>query len=87
MNDRYRWEIWELWLDRHNKLEHPGKIVATGWDLTLEQAKKSALAVLEPFLCTDPDNCNEEHNLCGNEDHHYGCGCDVCMRYYYLKLK
>ena len=37
--------------------------------------------------CPDPDNCDKEHNLCGNEDHHYQCECEVCMDYYYTKLK
>jgi hypothetical protein len=42
---------------------------------------------LKKLVCMNPDLCDEEHNLCGNEDHHYGCECDQCLNYYYRKLK
>lgn len=45
-------------------------------------------------VCSDPDNCDEEHNEItgwdsGDPDrmHHYGCECDECMLYVYLHLK
>jgi hypothetical protein len=37
--------------------------------------------------CPDPDACGEEHNLCGQEDHHVGCECWECQTYVYTKLK
>lgn len=37
--------------------------------------------------CPNPDNCDEEHNLCGDEDHHYQCECEECVDFYYRKLK
>ncbi len=46
-----------------------------------------------PYLCQDPEHCDEEHNEIRGWDtdpermHHYGCGCDECCRYYYLHLK
>ncbi len=41
------------------------------------------------MICTDPENCDEEHNeiLANDFLHHYGCDCDDCARYYYLHLK
>jgi hypothetical protein len=45
---------------------------------------------LRTIICPyeDPDlNCTEEHNpLPGYENHHYGCDCWGCMRWY-QKLK
>jgi hypothetical protein len=39
------------------------------------------------LICPNPEFCDEEHNLCGDESHHYGCLCNVCTNYYYRKLK
>jgi hypothetical protein len=51
----------------------------------------NAIKMNEPYpridKCEDPDACGEEHNLCGNEDHHYGCECWECTTYYYRRLK
>lgn len=36
------------------------------------------------LLCLNGDECQEEHNpLPGYEDHHYGCDCDGCLRWYW----
>ena len=71
-------EQWEK-EDRQEKEEEEEK----------NRAMKDALADYKPRLrvCPSPDTCEEEHNLCGDETHHYGCHCDTCTRYYYLKLK
>jgi hypothetical protein len=37
--------------------------------------------------CPNPETCDQEHNLCGEEDHHYGCECQVCQAYYYRVMK
>jgi len=45
------------------------------------------------YVCTNPDECEEEHNeITGWEweegrAHHLGCPCSDCMLYYYLHLK
>jgi hypothetical protein len=39
------------------------------------------------LTCPNPEFCDEEHNLCGDESHHYGCLCNGCTFYYYTKLK
>jgi hypothetical protein len=43
----------------------------------------------ECYECSDPD-CDEwinENTLDWEIHHHYGCGCEDCMLYYYLYLK
>ena len=43
VNNLYRYEIWELWLDRQGRLEHLGRLLLTGSEKTLEAAKIKAL--------------------------------------------
>lgn len=47
VNDLYRWQVWELWLDRDGKQTHEGKLLATDSEQTLQAAKAKALTVLE----------------------------------------
>lgn len=43
--------------------------------------------------CSDPENCGLDHNEIDHwetdidQRHHYGCECQDCMLFYYLKLK
>lgn len=40
----------------------------------------------ENYVCKNLDTCTLDHNLTGNDDHHYGCSCLPCLRFY-LTLK
>ena len=46
VNDLYRYEIWELWPDRHGVCNYLGKLLVTGSEQTLEAAKAKALEAL-----------------------------------------
>lgn len=54
----------------------------------MENTKVIKLRYGEMLLCTDPENCNLEHNEipgCTDESdrlHHYGCDCDSCLEFY-----
>lgn len=46
VNGRYRWQVWELWLDRWGARTYPGRLVGMASARTLAQAKVAALRVL-----------------------------------------
>ena len=46
VNGRYRWQVWELWLDRWGTRTHPGRLIGMASARTLAQAKVAALRVL-----------------------------------------
>ena len=46
VNGRYRWQVWELWLDRWGKRTYPGRLIGMASARTLAQAKVAALRVL-----------------------------------------
>jgi hypothetical protein len=51
VNDRYRYEVWELWMNQQGQLDHDGKLIVTGSCDTLKEAKQ---AVLEIIFLSDP---------------------------------
>lgn len=46
VNGRYRWQVWELWLDRWGERTYPGRLVGMASACTLAEAKRAALQVL-----------------------------------------
>lgn len=46
VNGRYRWQVWELWLDRWGEQTYPGRLVGMASARTLAGAKRAALQVL-----------------------------------------
>lgn len=47
VNGRYRWQVWELWLDRWGERAYPGRLVGMASARTLAGAKHAALRVLD----------------------------------------
>ena len=46
VNDLYRWNVVELWVDQYGQHTYPGVLLGTGLELTLQDAKNRALAVI-----------------------------------------
>jgi hypothetical protein len=46
VNGRYRWQVWELWLDRWGQRTYPGRLIGEGNRQTLATAKRQALQTL-----------------------------------------
>lgn len=46
VNDQYRWNVVELWMDRYGRKTFPGTILGTGLELTLQDAKNRVFDVI-----------------------------------------
>lgn len=46
VNGRYRWQVWELWLDRWGERTYQGRLVGMASARTLASAKRAVLQVL-----------------------------------------
>lgn len=51
-------------------------------NLMYDKLEEAIMRNADEFTCHDPATCDEEHNLCGDEDHHYGCECTLCVEHY-----
>jgi hypothetical protein len=47
VNDRYRYEVWELWMNQQGQLDHDGKRIVTGSCDTLKEAKQAVIEICD----------------------------------------